>query len=74
MAPAFLSIDDVLQLTGLKRSTFYNWRDRGLFPQPVRVGSRDVTYPRDTIVAWVAQHSGHRDPIRRDPGLRAMVG
>lgn len=74
MAPAFLTIEDVLRITGMKRRTLYNWRARGDFPQPVRIGQREVVYPRETIDAWAAQHTAHRDPVRCDTGMRAAVG
>src|SRR5262249_2997446 len=50
---AFLTIEQVLQTTGMKRSTYYDRRARGVFPEPVRVGQREVVYPAEVITAWV---------------------
>jgi predicted DNA-binding transcriptional regulator AlpA len=50
---AFLTIEQVLQTTGMKRSTYYDRHARGVFPEPVRVGQREVVYPAEVITAWM---------------------
>lgn len=70
----FLTIDQVLAATGIKRRTLYDMRARGVFPEPVRVGQREVVYPRETIETWMTANRPHRDPVRRDPGPRRMTG
>ena len=39
--------------TGLSRSTIYLWMSRGLFPQPVRLGTRLVAWRESDIAPWL---------------------
>ena len=57
----FLTIEEVLALTGQKRPTFYHRRARGRFPQPVKVGRREVAYPRAVVDAWIAKYGSDND-------------
>jgi prophage regulatory protein len=41
--------------TGLKRSTIYEHMAKGLFPRPIRIGSRIVCWPERDIEAWLEQ-------------------
>lgn len=43
----------VEQITGLSRSTIYDWMKRGTFPQPVKLGARAVAWRESDIVAWL---------------------
>lgn len=44
---------DVERLTGLSRSTIYDWMKRGEFPQPVKLGERLVAWREDDVTAWI---------------------
>jgi prophage regulatory protein len=44
----------VLEFTGLSRSTLYNYIARGFFPAPVKLGPRAVGWRRSEIDAWLA--------------------
>lgn len=45
---------EVEALTGLSRSTLYNWMKRGEFPQPVKLGTRLVAWRESDIsVKWI---------------------
>ena len=39
--------------TGLSRSTIYDWMKRGVFPQPVRLGTRLVAWRESDIAVWL---------------------
>jgi prophage regulatory protein len=43
----------VEELTGLARSTLYDQIKKGLFPSPVRIGSRAVGWRYREIKAWI---------------------
>jgi prophage regulatory protein len=49
-----LRIHQVKQVTGLGRSTVYNWVKAGTFPAPIKLGPRSVAWVKEEIEAWVA--------------------
>lgn len=44
---------EVEALTGLSRSTIYDWMKRGEFPQPVKLGARLVAWRESDVTAWL---------------------
>ena len=42
----FISIDEVLEKTSFGRSSLYAKVSKGLFPKPVKVGSRKIAWPQ----------------------------
>ncbi|HXI58588.1 MAG TPA: AlpA family transcriptional regulator [Polyangia bacterium] len=42
----------VEEMTGLKRSSIYEYMAAGTFPKPVRIGPRAVGWLEPEIVAW----------------------
>lgn len=44
---------DVERITGLARSTIYDWMTKGDFPKPVRLGVRAVGWRESDVLAWV---------------------
>lgn len=53
MADKLLRRPEVEALTGLSRSTLYDWMKRGAFPQPVKLGTRLVAWRESDIAAWL---------------------
>ena len=52
-AERLLTVDQVIELTGLSRASVYTeMRDRGL-PRPVRVGSNSVRWRLSELIAWM---------------------
>ena len=49
-----LTIEEVVSLTGVCRSTIYKWVGMGLFPAPRRVGARIVRWLEEEVEAWRA--------------------
>jgi prophage regulatory protein len=46
---------EVERLTGLSRSTLYEWMRRGVFPRPVALRARLVGWRASDIAAWLAE-------------------
>lgn len=53
MTDRFLRMKEVLQMTGLPKSTMYDLRAEGLFPDPVRIGLRAVAWRESVVIAWM---------------------
>lgn len=51
----FLRLPEVMERTGLSRSTIYVRLAEGRFPQPVRLGGRAVGWIEAEIEEWVAE-------------------
>ena len=45
-------LPDVMNITGLSRSSIYLRISSNEFPKPVKLGRRAVGWPEDTIIAW----------------------
>ncbi len=54
MPRALIRLSEVYNIVGLSRSTIYLRLSQGLFPQPVRIGSRTVRWRMEDIEAWKA--------------------
>ncbi|WP_338073324.1 AlpA family transcriptional regulator [Billgrantia aerodenitrificans] len=55
MSMKLVRIKEVMDRTGLGRSTVYKYMNLGLFPKPIRLGSRAVAWVESEVVAWI-QH------------------
>lgn len=55
MSQKILRLPQVLEVTGLKRSTLYLLRSDGQFPQPVKLGKRAVGWRSGDIQNWIDQ-------------------
>lgn len=53
MAEKFLRRPDVERITGLSRSTIYDWMKKGDFPQPLKLGARLVAWKQSDVTAWM---------------------
>lgn len=53
MAEKLLRRPDVEAITGLSRSTIYQWMKDGKFPQPVALGTRIVAWRESDIEGWL---------------------
>lgn len=61
---------DVSRITGMKRSTLYNYIDKGTFPRPVKLGERFAVWPFDEVQAILnARIAG-----KGDDEIRVLVG
>ena len=48
-------LPDVMNMTGLSRSSIYLRISTNEFPKPVKLGRRAVGWPEESIIAWQAQ-------------------
>ncbi|WP_171230683.1 AlpA family transcriptional regulator [Ruegeria sp. HKCCA4008] len=44
---------EVETLTGLSRSTIYEWINSGRFPKPLQLGPRTVAWREADILEWI---------------------
>lgn len=54
MEKQFLSTDDICELWGISRATFYRWKsEQDHFPIPIVVGPNTVRYDAACVAAYV---------------------
>lgn len=56
-----LRLQQVKNLTGLKRSAIYKYISEDRFPQSVKLGVRAVAWVEHEIQQWIEQRISHRD-------------
>jgi len=63
MVQKIYRLPDVMNLTGLSRSSIYLRISEQQFPKPIKLGRRAVGWPEDTIIAWQADvmRGSHED-------------
>ena len=54
-------LPEVMDMTGLSRSSIYLRISTNEFPKPVKLGRRAVGRPEDTIIAWQAKMMEAKD-------------
>jgi|25BtaG_2_1085352.scaffolds.fasta_scaffold20550_2 prophage regulatory protein len=65
-----MRLTEVIQTTGLARSSIYSRMTEGSFPRPVSLGARSVGWVSEEIQDWVESRIQERDA---DSGLQ-MAG
>ncbi len=50
---SIMSLNEVLEITGLSRTTIWRYEREGIFPHRVQLGPRRVGYPRSKIEHWM---------------------
>jgi prophage regulatory protein len=58
-----LKLKEVQKITGLSRSSIYDYIDKGLFPTQVKLGERSVAWVDQEITAWVESRISARDAV-----------
>ena len=48
-------LPEVMNMTGLSRSSIYLRVSTDEFPKPVKIGRRAIGWPEDSIIAWQAK-------------------
>lgn len=48
-----IRLKDVIDTTGLARSTIYKYVDKGIFPKAVKLGSRSVAWVESEVQEWI---------------------
>lgn len=55
MQNRILRLNEVIQLTGLSRSSIYSFMATGNFPTPIKLGARAVGWNEAKILEWLSQ-------------------
>lgn len=58
-----IRLKEVIDSTGLGRSTIYKYIAEGLFPKPVSLGDRAVAWLESEIQDWILARVKARDQI-----------
>ena len=61
MSNRLIRIKDVMDRTGLARSTVYKYISLGQFPQPIKLGTRAVAWVEHEVEAWICESIERRD-------------
>lgn len=61
MSNKLIRIKDVMDRTGLARSTVYKYISLGQFPQPIKLGTRAVAWVEREVEAWICESIQRRD-------------
>ncbi|WP_208644189.1 AlpA family transcriptional regulator [Vreelandella andesensis] len=61
MSMKLIRIKDVMERTGLARSTIYKYINLGQFPQPIKLGTRAVAWVESEIDTWINDSIKRRD-------------
>lgn len=56
-----LRLKDVIEKTGLARSTIYKYVDAGTFPKPISLGGRSVGWIDSEVDEWILSAVDERD-------------
>jgi prophage regulatory protein len=62
-----LSLAEVTQVTGLRKTAIYVAMKRGEFPRNLRITGAKVGWLRSDIDAWIARLVAERDALERAP-------
>jgi prophage regulatory protein len=54
-----LRLKDVIERTGMSRSTIYAYIGKDKFPKPFNIGERAVGWYEHNIEQWIAQQGGY---------------
>lgn len=74
MADKLLRRPEVESVTGLGRSTLYDWMSRGEFPQPVKLGTRLVAWRQSDIEQWLESRETRNSAASNNPAAMARDG
>ncbi|WP_442267627.1 helix-turn-helix transcriptional regulator [Tenacibaculum sp. ZS6-P6] len=55
MPNRILKLPEVIQKTGLSRSTIYAYKKEGIFPEPIKLGRRSVGWIEQDIENWIEE-------------------
>ncbi|MEZ3184869.1 AlpA family transcriptional regulator [Pseudomonas sp. LM13] len=56
-----IRLQQVMQMTGLGRSTVYKYVSENWFPKPIPLGGRSVGWLESEVVEWIMARVSERD-------------
>lgn len=62
-----LRLPNVIERTGLSRSTVYRKIQERTFPKPLKISERCIGWRESELEAWLESPVVHADSKRRDP-------
>lgn len=60
MNEKILKLPDVIEISGLSRSSIYEYAKKGGFPKPIALGPRSVGWLSSEITEWLVQRTAMR--------------
>lgn len=63
-----IKLKEVMDCTGLGRSSIYYHIGDGSFPKPVSLGARSVAWVQSEVEEWILDRIGERDGTERAAG------
>lgn len=66
-----MRLKEVMETTGLGRSSIYKYAQEGTFPKPVSLGGRASGWVCDEVEEWVLEVIALRDEKLKEEGKRA---
>ncbi len=61
-----IRLKEVMETTGLGRSSIYKYAQEGSFPKPVSLGGRSSGWVLDEVEEWVIEQIAQRDEKLRE--------
>jgi prophage regulatory protein len=58
-----LKLDDVIELSGLSRSSVYSLAQQGKFPKPLKLSKRSSAWVEDELKEWIAERIKARNQL-----------
>lgn len=49
-----LRVDQVMEVTGARKSTLYLWMKQGNFPRQIKIGPKAVGWLHSDVQAWIS--------------------
>ena len=53
--PWFIRLPQVVEMTGLAKSTIYKWIRLGEFPKQIQLGGKSVVWNERDVIDWMNQ-------------------
>lgn len=57
----FLCLDEVMNKTGMKRSTIYNQMNSGKFPKSISISANRIVWLESEIIGWMEEKISQRN-------------
>lgn len=58
-----IKLTEVMNRTGMAKSTIYKYMDEGSFPKNVKLGVRSVAWVEGEIYEWITEKIKHRENL-----------